>query len=227
MMRVDANLTLDRYRWAEQRIAEWHKRAPVPLVSDIGAGDGRMRQAAERLGLPWQGFDLFPQSADILRWDLDDAAPATAQPPGLVLMLDVLEHLRNPWRGLAHVSQHLLPGGFLILTMPNPRWSRSRFVALARGWPACFTDSDLELNHHVFTPWQHIVERLLRDTGFRVCQYVTLDGSTSWPGRPYNLRYPVRVAFAALNKLVERRDASACGMSYGLVAEKEAAPCPR
>ncbi len=159
MMRVDASLTLDRYQRAEQCVAECHKRAPGPVVGDIGAGDGRMRGPVERLGL----------------------------------------------------------------TIPNPRWSRSRFVALAQGWPACFTASDLELNHHVFTPWQHVVERLLCDTGFRVTRYVTLDGSTGWPGRPYNLRYRVRLAFAGLNALVERRDPTARGMSYGVLAEKEAA----
>jgi hypothetical protein len=224
MMRPDAGLTLDRYQWAEQCVAECHKRAPGPVVSDIGAGDGRMRGPVECLGLTWQGFDLFPQSTEILRWDLDEPAPAGAQPAGVALMMDVLEHLCNPWRALAHVGQHLLPGGLLVLTTPNPRWSRSRFVTLAQGWPACFTASDLELNHHVFTPWQHVVERLLRDTGFRVTRYVTLDGSTGWPGRPYNLRYPLRLAFAGLNALVERRDPTACGMSYGVLAEKEATP---
>jgi SAM-dependent methyltransferase len=224
MMRPDASLTLDRYQWAAQCVAECRERAPVPIVSDIGAGDGRMRKPVETLGVTWQGFDLSPSIPEILRWDLDEAAPAGCAPAGIALMLDVLEHLWNPGRCLAHVHENLLPGGLLILTTPNPRWSRSRFVALARGWPACFTQSDLDLNHHVFTPWQHVVERLLRDSGFRVLRYVTLDGSTGWPRRPYNLRYPLRLAFAGLNALVEWRDSTARGMSYGILAEKEVVP---
>ena len=104
------------------------------------------------------------------------------------------------------------------MTMPNPRWSRSRIHALIYGNPACFTQSDLDINGHVFTPWPHILMRMLSDTGFDVQDYVTLDGKTGWPGRPISLRYPLRVFHALCNMLIERLDATACGMSYGLVA---------
>ncbi len=119
-----------------------------------------------------------------------------------------------------HLANTLLPGGFLILNTPNPRWSRSRFYALDKGNLACFTQSDLDLNHHVFTPWPHIVEKLLNDTGFSIKTYVTLDGPTSWPSSPYNLRFPLRCAFALVNMGIERRDPTACGMSYGVIAQK-------
>jgi len=92
--------------------------------------------------------------------------------------------------------------------------------ALANGTPACFTQSDLDLNHHVFTPWPHIVERLLADCGLTVIRYDTLDGRTQWPRGPITLRYPVRFGLACVNKWIESRDRSACGMSYGIVARK-------
>ena len=126
-----------------------------------------------------------------------EPAAASAVRPGMALLLDVLEHCNNPWLAARNISDFLLPGGFIVITTPNPRFSRSRMYALAKGFPLCFTQSDLDFNHHVFTPWPHIIERLLQDTGFSITQYVTLDGPTIWPRAPYNLRYPLRVAFAA------------------------------
>lgn len=122
---------------------------------------------------------------------------------------------------MQHLSDTLLPGGFLILTVPNPRWSRSRYYALAHGNLACFTQLDLDLNHHVFTPWPHIVENLLSDIGFSVEDYVTLDGSTKLPKGIHNVYYPMRYMFALLNLAIEHRDPTSCGMSYGIIARKK------
>jgi SAM-dependent methyltransferase len=220
-MKISANLTISRYEWAEHCLQELLPQSPSCIVSDIGAGDGRMRSPTEAAGGRWQGFDIAPQLPEIHSWNLDYPAQDNFQPAGAILMLDVLEHLSNPWLGIQHLANTLLPGGFLILTVPNPRWSRSRLYALAKGYPACFTQSDLDINHHVFTPWPHIVEKLLTDTGFSIESYVTLDGPTALPGPPYNLRYPLRYAFALLNRGIERYDPTACGMSYGIVAQKE------
>lgn len=215
-----ANLAESRFEWAEQCVASLLARAPSHRVADIGAGEGKMRAAVERYGASWQGFDLAPAAPGVIQWDLDEPAPARADRPGIVLLLEVVEHLRNPWRAMQNVADLLAPGGYLVLTTPNPRWSRSRMYALAQGVPACFTEDDLRVNHHVFTPWPHILARLLGDVGLTVEDYVTIDGRTQWPAGPWTLRYPIRAALAAANKLVERRDPTACGMTYGIVARR-------
>ena len=220
-MKCSANLAINRYEWAYQSLVELLPLAPSPIVSDIGAGGGEMHPLTQKAGGKWQGFDLFPKSPEIQQWNLEQPAPAECPSAGIIIMLDVLEHLSNPWLGTHNIANTLLPGGFLILTVPNPRWSRSRLHALAKGYPTCFTQSDLDLNHHVFTPWPHIVEKLLNDTGFSIKSYVTLDGPTQWPGTPYNLRYPMRCTVALLNMAIERYDSTACGMSYGIVAQKD------
>jgi SAM-dependent methyltransferase len=220
-MNLSENLTCSRYKWAEQCLQDLLPSAPASIVNDIGAGGGEMRPLVEGAGGKWQGFDLFPKSPDICPWNLDDPAPDNCRSAGIILLLDVLEHLNNPWLAVHHLADTLLPGGFLILSVPNPHWSRSRYHALAKGNPICFTQLDLDMNHHVFTPWQHIVEHLLIETGFSIKHYVTLDGPTRLPGKPYNLRYPLRCAFALINLAIERQDPTACGMSYGVVARKE------
>jgi 2-polyprenyl-3-methyl-5-hydroxy-6-metoxy-1,4-benzoquinol methylase len=42
-------------------------------------------------------------------------------PFDLILCLDVLEHLRDPWSVLRSVEEHLKPGGTLLVSVPNMR----------------------------------------------------------------------------------------------------------
>ena len=72
----------------------------------------------------------------------------------------------------------------------------------------------------MFPVWPHVLERYLEDCGLVVERYCTLDGRTAWPRGPLSIRYPLRLAGAAFHKWLERRDASACGMSFGVIACK-------
>jgi SAM-dependent methyltransferase len=221
--RPSANVALSRYEFALRTVQDLHLHLQMPskIVFDVGAGDGRMREPIEAAGLSWRGFDLVAPAPAITAWDLSAPCPLPGAKAGTVMLLDVIEHLVNPGLALRHIADTLDPDGWLIMTMPNPRWSRSRIHALLHGNPACFTQCDLDLNGHVFTPWPHILIRMLHDVGFHVENYVTLDGSTGWPGRRLiSIRYPLRCAHAVANMLIERLDASACGMSYGLLARQ-------
>jgi hypothetical protein len=190
-------------------------------VFDIGAGDGLMRKWVEALGLEWNGFDLMPHSHSVDHWNLDDPMYAPDARPSVVLLLDVLEHLGNPAVGLRHIAELMDVGGTLILTAPNPRWSKSRLHALLTGYPACFTrGGDLDGNGHVFTMWPHIVQAMLREAGFTVTDYVTLDGRTRWPEFCRWIRAPHVLAIRAICMLIERFDPTASGMSYAFVATR-------
>jgi hypothetical protein len=140
--------------------------------------------------------------------------------PSIVFLLDVIEHCYNPGLAVANIADIMSPGAVLVLTTPNPRWSRSRLYALTTGYPACFTESDLSRNHHVFTPWPHVIEHLLTGAGFTIERYVTIDGTYSWPAFTLSAMYGVRIVHAAVNKFIEWHDRSACGMSYAVVARR-------
>lgn len=220
--RPGANLVQSRYEYAAETIHRYAPSLPVKRVFDIGAGEGQMRQSVERENLSWHGFDIAPLQSAIQLWNICAPRPASERPKaGIVLLLDVIEHLTDPGVALRNISDAVEPGGILILTAPNPRWSRSRLHALFFGNPSCFTQLDLEGNGHVFTPWPHIMVKMLHDADFAVEEYVTLDGRTNWP-RLLSLNLPVRIAHAATNKLIEYFDASACGMSFGMVARRKA-----
>ncbi len=220
-MKLNGNSDLGRYEWIPSLIAPLIARGSSKFVLDIGAGDGMMKAPVEAAGGTYRGFDLFPRHSGIERWDLDDPPDKSRPVAGGAILMDVIEHCNNPGIALRHIAEALEPGGFLILTMPNPRWSRSRLYALAYGTPICFTQHDLDGNHHVFTPWPHILEKLLADAGFVIEHAATLDGQTVWPAGPVTLRYPLRLLLAVGMKLIEARDPSACGLSYGLVVRKQ------
>jgi len=217
-MRLSGNLQLSRYAYAADVAKRRLGAAVSKTVFDVGAGDGILQGPLESAGFRWFGFDIAACDG-IARWDLGHPCPIQDVAPDLVLWLDVIEHLANPGLALDHIVATMAPGATLLVTTPNPRWSRSRLWALQSGYPACFTQSDLDSNGHVFPVWPHVLERMLTDRGFDIAEYVTLDGATSWPGAPYSLRYPLRCAVAATMMFLESLDPTACGMSYGVVAK--------
>jgi SAM-dependent methyltransferase len=218
-MHLAANLSSSRYEWALDVAGRLQNCPTCGVVFDIGAGEGIMKQPLEAGTHQWFGFDLEPRGKTTRLWNLMYSCPEQEVTPNLVLLLDVIEHLVNPGLALDNIAQVLPPNGELVITTPNPRWSRSRLSALLHGTLACFTQQDLDLNGHVFPVWPHIMEKMLRDSGFEIVEYVTLDGRTGWPRGPFSLRYPLRCLAAIAMMTIEKSDRSACGMSYGIVAK--------
>ncbi len=213
------NLDDSRYDYAGRVLQDIGKAKPGAVVFDIGAGVCKMKPAAEAAGLTWYGFDLVPASPEVSKWDLVDPCPIRDVKADAVLLLDVVEHLFNPGIALAHVAEVMKPDGVLVMTMPNPHWSRSRIHHALHGTLANFTQHDLDWNHHVFTPLRHVMVRLLQESNLAVERYVTLDGNEApWPKARLSLSYPLLCAEAAGRKLLERMDNAACGMSYALIA---------
>jgi hypothetical protein len=205
--RPNANLGVDRYTFAAEKLRMLKTAMPSAVVFDLGPGDGSLRRI-EDFGFVWRAFDQTAWQ-DVTKWDLSDPCP-TDERAGAAFLLDVIEHCVNPGLALQHISAALLPDARLILTTPNPRWSGSRLHNLVFGLPSGFTRLDMEQNHHVFYPLPHVIEKLLNDAAFIVDEYVTLDGKT----RLFRERLSLPRMF------IEALDKSACGMSYAFVARK-------
>jgi len=214
------NLCLARYEFALDRLRALKAVLPSNIVFDLGPGDARMRKIEDE-GFLWHGFDLTAWR-DIVRWDLTDPCPNNDVSAGAVLLLDVIEHCANPGLALRNIGAVMMTTGRLIITTPNPRWSGSRFHTFVFGTASGFTQQDLDENHHVFTPWPHILEKMLHDAGFEIDEYVTLDGKARLFSRPGTLFLPARYLLNVGLMAMEWLDPSSCGMSYGLVARKVA-----
>lgn len=217
------HLNLDsRFVWAIRTLEQLKLTNPdIQTVFDIGSGNESLRGEIGKLGLHYQSFDLFPKNENIRRWNVEETFPyqGTAD---VAVCLEIVEHLNNPWLGIRNVGAAIRPGGFLLMSTPNPSWSESRLRLLSTGVLGMFTEEDLRVNHHVFTPWQHIIRSLLLDNGFENIRFNALGEKTSVFARPlWGLKLPLRVGFRLVKKLIENLDGAAIGPLYGVQAQKK------
>jgi 2-polyprenyl-3-methyl-5-hydroxy-6-metoxy-1,4-benzoquinol methylase len=137
-----------------------------PLVLDVGCGVGLLLDEARRRGWRTQGVELSDWGVrraghlglDVFQGILEEAgfAPSSFD---AVFMIDVLEHLADPVRTLARVSQVLRPGGVLCLVTPDADSAAAR--VLGRRWWGMLP------GHVVLFPHRRLCE-LLRTVGFGI-----------------------------------------------------------
>jgi 2-polyprenyl-3-methyl-5-hydroxy-6-metoxy-1,4-benzoquinol methylase len=137
-----------------------------PLVLDVGCGVGLLLDEARRHGWRTQGVELSDWGVrrarhlglDVFQGTLEEAGFAPSSYDA-VFMIDVLEHLADPVRTLAKVSQVLRPGGVLCLVTPDAASSAARL--LGRRWWGMLP------GHVVLFPHRRLCE-LLRTVGFGI-----------------------------------------------------------
>jgi len=100
-------------------------------VLDFGGGIGATSAALKAAGrashvvLADQVADTIAQGVDrafagnLEDLDLIDDIIAQAGPFDTILALDILEHLRDPWAVMRHLSKGVVPGGAMIISLPN------------------------------------------------------------------------------------------------------------
>jgi SAM-dependent methyltransferase len=223
MQRKHDYLDLDsRFDWAIRSLKEIKQNNPaIRTVFDIGSGSALLKEEVVKMGLEYFSFDLFPPNEQVRKWNVDDKFPYEGK-ADVIIFLEILEHLNNPWLGMTNVADTLNPGGTILISTPNPSWSEARLVLLSKGALGLFTENDLEVNHHVFTPWQHIVRFILEDSGFRDVQFFVLGKKTHITDYPFwGLKLPFRVVFRLIKKIIESRDKKAIGATYGTLARKK------
>ena len=163
-----------------RRQAAWLLRdGPITDLLEIGCGPGLFLAEARRLGVATAiGVDLNPWAIAAARArGIDarlgtiEAIPATTRFDAIV-MLDVLEHVREPLPFLAAVRARLRPDGRLLLMTPNIRSLLARLSG--RRWVS------LKIPEHVRYYSPRGIRAVLGAAGFEVQalrgagQYVTV-----------------------------------------------------
>lgn len=104
-----------------------------PRVLEVGCGSGQTLAMLKEKNLCGQtvGIELFAEAADKAQKRVDQiycldieskTLPETIGTFDLILLLDVLEHLLDPWTVLKKlVAGHLAPEGRVIVSLPNAR----------------------------------------------------------------------------------------------------------
>lgn len=94
-------------------------------VLDIGCGYGATLKLLEKEGKAAEiaGVDIIDISNPpyfFSKIDLDtNKIPYKNNYFDVVLCLDVLEHLRDPWKTLTEIVKHVKPGGVVVVSLPN------------------------------------------------------------------------------------------------------------
>ncbi len=207
---------MNREVFANAMLDKYYKEAPNHIVSDIGAGFGFMKAKIKSLNRNWQPFDFYKKHEEITVWDLNNPEPTTAKKAGMVVFLEVLEHLSNPELALKNISNHMEQGAYIILTTPNPRSSKSIINLFRKGALYSFQEKHIR-EHHVFTPWEHVVEFFLEKVGFELLEYAIVDLNYQ-KRKPGNLKDRFKIM---IERYIEKRNQKSKGLSYGMVARKK------
>lgn len=191
------------------------------LIFDVGAGNSILKDRINKTGAHWIGFDYIPREDYINKWDVEKEIVEVENKPDCILFLEVIEHLFNPGIALQNISKVAKEGSYIIITTPNPNWTINRIKFFLLGIFPNFTRQDMDDNHHVFTVWPHIMEKLLKDNEFKILDSCTLSSKASFPKLTFKPVYFVRILLYIARKIIEIIDPTSKGMCYGVVAIKE------
>lgn len=144
---------------------------------DIGAADGSVARRLVERGCRVFGVEIDARSAvtaeqvceRVVVADVEsiDLAAELDQPEfDVVLLLDVLEHLRDPLATLKAATALLRPGGKTIISVPNVTHGAVRLQLLSGRFS--YTDTGLLDRTHLHMFDRPTLERLLERAGLRV-----------------------------------------------------------
>lgn len=158
--------------------------APPGPVLDVGAGDGSLLRAVRATGREAVGLERGPASDSAMR---DAEVDELDEQFAAIVFWHSLEHLRDPGGALAAAAERLLPGGVLIVAVPNSSSVQAR--AFGEHWLA------LDLPRHLTHLTARTLTLRLQGLGLRIGRISHWRGGQSvfgWlhgfvgalPGRP-------------------------------------------
>lgn len=167
-------------------------------VLEVGCGAGATLQWLKRDGYceVTVGMELFDAAAAIARQRLDQVVVGNAEQlidqsfgPAtfdLVLCLDVLEHLIDPWLFITKLERLLKPGGTLISNIPNIRHLRVLLPLLVAGRWQYAESGILDRTHLRFFTRNSALE-LMSPPGLRVTRWLRRMAPRTSPSGVANL----------------------------------------
>ncbi len=140
------------------------------LTLDVGSGECPYRALAQRYA---SRLVLMDHNAQPIRIDLRGDIhyiPLLSSAVDSILCFQVLEHVANPFEGIAEISRVLKPGGILLLSVPH----LSRLH---------------ELPHDYFRYTEYGLRELAKSGGFDVLELEPVGGLVSFLGHQLSLAY--------------------------------------
>ncbi|MCX7927089.1 MAG: class I SAM-dependent methyltransferase [Candidatus Omnitrophica bacterium] len=157
-------------------------------ILDIGTGDGEYAKQLYDMGFEVVACDIDNSRFKYLDYlpfrkcDITKVLPFADESFDIVLLVEVIEHLRNPYEVLQNIHRVIKPNGFLIISTPNILSIKSRIRYLLEGNYEYFREPPLEqsrnpkaniFNLHIFAYRYHELEYLLCNSGFKIDEIFT------------------------------------------------------
>ena len=171
-------------------------------ILDCGAGQGALSQRLLDLGYEVYSADKesagFKAETRFEQIDLDDTKQFAAYSErhaelfDMVLSVEVIEHLENPWEYIRCVKGLVRPGGYILLSTPNVTSWYSRVMFFLTGRLHQFGDGDRSYGH--INPIFEDELRLIAQRTDLAIEYV---GPGGWLPRLW-LSWQLRVIFRHL-----------------------------
>ncbi len=203
-------------------VTGFFEKQPRGRVLELGCGEG---DYAKRL--KDAGFDVLASDIDKSRFkydgeiefthcDITKTLPFPDKSFDYVLLLEVVEHLRNPYSVFPELNRVLKDGGSLVISTPNILSLKSRFRYLCEGSYEYFREAPLDqaenpkeiiFQLHIAPYRYHELEYLLSATGYTVKDIFT----SRYEGHWLSFLLPI-IKFQARQK--DRRVLRNGGMDY-------------
>jgi SAM-dependent methyltransferase len=134
----------DPYSSHRRIIALTRSLPSVHRVLDVGCGPGYIGSALAGLGYSVVGVDSHADTnslrsagyVEAFRLDIEQASIPLQDSFDLLIFADVLEHLRDPEEVLERFRTLLVPGGHILLSVPNVAHWTVRVALLAGYFPS-------------------------------------------------------------------------------------------
>lgn len=145
-------------------------------VLEVGCGEGYALEylKKERGAKHTTGIELFPEAAEsaksrvdfVINQSADDVLNLPENTYDLILCLDVLEHLYDPWQLLSTLKKSLKPNGTVLASIPNVQhWSVVKML-LAGKWT--YTKAGLMDQTHIRFFTEKSIRRMFESAGFTI-----------------------------------------------------------
>ena len=145
-------------------------------ILDIGCGDGSLGMEIKTKSNRVWGIDISSKAIRLAKRRLDKVFCTDIESDNLhflprqyfdlIILADVLEHLRNPDRVLLHMKRLLKKDGIIIISLPNIAYYTIRFELLLGRFK--YRDLSILDPSHLRFFTQDTASEMFRDCGFKI-----------------------------------------------------------
>ncbi|MDB4906965.1 MAG: SAM-dependent methyltransferase [Gemmatimonadetes bacterium] len=178
------------YRMVARLVAQRPTRGGV--LVDVGCGGGRLWPFVQGhftrcIGVDAVRYDALPGEVEFVQHDLDaPGVPIAAASADVVVAVETIEHLENPWSFTRELARLVRPGGLVIVTTPNQQSVLSLATLVTKGAFNAFQDSSWPAHRTALLPID--LRRVMGEAGLVELQFAhSLEGRMPltgghWPG---------------------------------------------